>query len=112
LTSKCSRCRVRRLVERWSSVPADIIPSLSLSSLPSLPLLPRRLHNQYIYPVSINKEGRYNVPQDPKGGYSITFKPEAIEHYSFPGKPGSYWEAAAKGEQKAWNDKHGKAVRD
>jgi L-fuconate dehydratase len=86
----------------------------SLSFLPSFPpsLLPRRLHNQYIYPVSINKEGRYNVPQDPKGGYSITFKPEAIEHYSFPGKPGSYWEAAAKGEQKAWNDKHGKAVRD
>lgn len=70
------------------------------------------LHNQYIYPVSINKEGRYNVPQDPNGGYSITFKPEAIENYSFPGKPGSYWEAAAKGEQKAWNDKHGKAVRD
>jgi L-fuconate dehydratase len=29
------------------------------------------LHENFLYPVSINTEGRYNVPQGEKVGYSI-----------------------------------------
>lgn len=27
------------------------------------------LHEHFYYPVSINENGRYNVPTDPNGGY-------------------------------------------
>lgn len=54
------------------------------------------LHKQFQYPVSINQNGRYNVPLDPRGGYSIEMKPDAIKTFSYPDGP--YWVAAAKGE--------------
>ncbi|KAK8869975.1 hypothetical protein IAR55_000545 [Kwoniella newhampshirensis] len=54
------------------------------------------LHEHFLYPVSINDEGRYNVPLDPKGGYSIEMFDQSMADYAFPG--GSYWVAAAKGE--------------
>ncbi|WVR05016.1 hypothetical protein IAU60_002028 [Kwoniella sp. DSM 27419] len=54
------------------------------------------LHEHFLYPVSINPQGRYNVPQDPKGGYSIEMYEQSMADYAFPG--GSYWVAAAKGE--------------
>ncbi|KAK1924728.1 putative mandelate racemase/muconate lactonizing enzyme [Papiliotrema laurentii] len=53
------------------------------------------LHEHFLYPVSINTQGRYNVPQDPKGGYSIEMFEQSMEEYAFPG--GSYWVAAAAG---------------
>jgi hypothetical protein len=46
--------------------------------------------------VSINAEGRYNVPLDPKGGYSIEMYEKSIEEFTFP--TGSYWKAAAEGK--------------
>lgn len=54
------------------------------------------LHENFLYPVSINDQGRYNVPEDPKGGYSIEMFEDSIKEFTFPG--GSYWVAAAKGE--------------
>jgi len=54
------------------------------------------LHEHFLYPVSINSEGRYNVPQEPKGGYSIEMYEESMKEFAFP--DGSYWVAAAKGE--------------
>jgi L-fuconate dehydratase len=55
------------------------------------------LHEHYVYPVSINENGRYNVPLDNGGGYSIEMKANSMENYAFPG--GAYWVAAAKGEK-------------
>lgn len=54
------------------------------------------LHEEFKFPVSINDQGRYNVPLDPKGGYSIELYEESIKTYSFPNGP--YWVKAAKGE--------------
>ena len=54
------------------------------------------LHEHFLYPVSINAEGRYNVPQDPKGGYSIEMFDESMEEFAFPN--GAYWKAAAAGK--------------
>ncbi|WVF72423.1 hypothetical protein IAT40_007238 [Kwoniella sp. CBS 6097] len=51
------------------------------------------LHEHFLYPVSINAQGRYNVPQDPKGGYSIEMYDQSMADYAYPG--GSYWVAAA-----------------
>jgi hypothetical protein len=34
-------------------------------------LPPSHLHENFLYPVSINSEGRYNVPLGEKVGYSI-----------------------------------------
>lgn len=65
------------------------------------------LHEHFKYPVSINKAGRYNVPLDPKGGYSMEMVPQSIIDYSWPGTPEGYWAAAAKGEEAAWNEKKG-----
>ena len=32
------------------------------------------LHEHFVYPVSINNKGRYNVPSNPLGGYrSVSF---------------------------------------
>ncbi|CDZ98024.1 mandelate racemase muconate lactonizing enzyme [Phaffia rhodozyma] len=64
------------------------------------------LHEHFKYPVSINKAGRYNVPQDPKGGYSIEMFPESIRNYTFPGESDGYWQAAAKGKENEWNAAH------
>lgn len=54
------------------------------------------LHNHFLYPVSINSQGRYNIPTNPKGGYSIEMYPSSMKDYSFP--KGAYWVADAKGE--------------
>lgn len=54
------------------------------------------LHENFLFPCSINAQGRYNVPQDPKEGYSIEMYEDSIKKYTFP--EGSYWVAAAKGE--------------
>jgi len=54
------------------------------------------LHEHFLYPVSINEQGRYNVPQEAKGGYSIEMYEESMKEFAYPG--GSYWVAAAKGE--------------
>lgn len=57
------------------------------------------LHEHFLYPVSINSEGRYNVPTDSKGGYSIEMFEKSMEDYAFPG--GAYWAAVARGETPA-----------
>lgn len=62
------------------------------------------LHENFKYPCSINKDGRYNVPSDANEGYSIEMFPESIAKFSWPN--GSYWvndhakakELAAKGQ--------------
>lgn len=54
------------------------------------------LHEHFLYPVSINEQGRYNVPQGDKVGYSIEMYEKSMKDYAFPG--GAYWVAAAKGE--------------
>ncbi|BEI86576.1 hypothetical protein CcaverHIS002_0608630 [Cutaneotrichosporon cavernicola] len=54
------------------------------------------LHEHFLFPVSINKDGRYNVPLDPKTGYSIEMFDQSMMDYAFP--EGAYWVAAAKGE--------------
>ena len=43
------------------------------------------LHEHFIDPVRM-KNGRYLLPEPP--GYSVTMKPESIEHYEFPQGPG------------------------
>jgi len=52
------------------------------------------LHEHFVYPVSINDKGRYNVPTNPLGGYSIEIRQDSIMEYEWPN--GSYW-VAAKG---------------
>ncbi|KAI9638569.1 putative mandelate racemase/muconate lactonizing enzyme [Dioszegia hungarica] len=53
------------------------------------------LHEHFKYPCSINPQGRYNVPLDPKEGYSIEMFEESMKEFAFPG--GTYWVAAAAG---------------
>ncbi|KAI0306825.1 enolase C-terminal domain-like protein [Multifurca ochricompacta] len=48
------------------------------------------LHEHFLYPCSINKKGRYNVPNDPIEGYSIEIHKSSIAEYEWPN--GSYWE--------------------
>ena len=62
--------------------------------MPSLEFV-GHLHEHFLYPVSINENGRYNVPLDPKGGYSIEMFEQSIKDYSFP--DGAYWVATAEG---------------
>lgn len=52
------------------------------------------LHEHFLYPVSINEEGRYNVPSDPKGGYSIQMYEDSVEMFTYPG--GEYWVSVDK----------------
>jgi L-fuconate dehydratase len=52
------------------------------------------LHEHFLYPVSINDEGRYNVPEESKGGYSIEMYGDSMEDFSYPN--GSYWVSVAK----------------
>lgn len=54
------------------------------------------LHENFLYPVSITNEGRYNVPLDPKCGYSIEMYQSSIDEYTWP--TGSYWKLAAEGK--------------
>jgi len=55
------------------------------------------LHENFVYPCSINERGRYNVPDNPAEGYSIEMHRSSIEEYEWP--VGSYWEKAkAKAE--------------
>jgi hypothetical protein len=53
------------------------------------------LHENFLYPVSINSNGRYNVPLEENCGYSIEMYQESIDKFTFP--TGSYWVAAAAG---------------
>ncbi|KAI0346382.1 enolase C-terminal domain-like protein [Trametopsis cervina] len=55
------------------------------------------LHEHFLNPCSINKDGRYNVPNNPAEGYSIEMHKTSIERFEWP--HGSYWtneHAAAK----------------
>jgi len=55
------------------------------------------LHEHFLNPCSINKNGRYNVPNNPNEGYSIEMHKESITRFEWP--QGSYWtneHAAAK----------------
>jgi len=50
------------------------------------------LHEHFLYPCSINKNGRYNVPSDSKEGYSIEMHEKSIAEFSWPS--GSYWQTS------------------
>ena len=52
------------------------------------------LHEHFLYPCSINAQGRYNVPDNTKEGYSIEMYDKSIAQYQFP--QGSYWVGVAK----------------
>ncbi|GBE83760.1 L-galactonate dehydratase [Sparassis crispa] len=47
------------------------------------------LHEHFLYPCSINKNGRYNVPSNPVEGYSIEMHQTSIAEFEWP--HGSYW---------------------
>ncbi|KAG9044529.1 hypothetical protein FS837_007984 [Tulasnella sp. UAMH 9824] len=47
------------------------------------------LHEHFIYPCSINAQGRYNVPNNADEGYSIQMHDSSIAEYEWPN--GSYW---------------------
>ncbi|KAH9917666.1 enolase C-terminal domain-like protein [Epithele typhae] len=51
------------------------------------------LHEHFLYPCSINKNGRYNVPSNDKEGYSIEMHETSIDEYEWPN--GSYWKGRA-----------------
>ncbi|KIY47845.1 enolase C-terminal domain-like protein [Fistulina hepatica ATCC 64428] len=55
------------------------------------------LHEHFYYPCSINKQGRYNVPLNPKEGYSIEMRNSSIAEYEWPN--GSYWVGARGGKK-------------
>lgn len=40
------------------------------------------LHEHFLYPVQINSNGRYVVPTDPNGGYSIEMFESSVQDYS------------------------------
>jgi len=52
------------------------------------------LHEHFIYPVSINDKGRYHVPTNPDGGYSIEMRETSIAEFEWPN--GSYWVSAKR----------------
>jgi len=47
------------------------------------------LHEHFVYPCSINKQGKYDVPRNPSEGYSIEMKQSSLEDYEWPN--GDYW---------------------
>ncbi|TRM62325.1 enolase C-terminal domain-like protein [Schizophyllum amplum] len=55
------------------------------------------LHEHFVTPCSINKKGRYNVPNIPTEGYSIEMKKDSIAEYEWPN--GSYWVGARGGKK-------------
>ncbi|KZO95362.1 enolase C-terminal domain-like protein [Calocera viscosa TUFC12733] len=56
------------------------------------------LHEHFIYPCSINQNGRYNVPSNEAEGYSIQFKESAFAEFEYP--HGTYWAGALAEQQK------------
>jgi len=50
------------------------------------------LHEHFLYPCSINKNGRYNVPNNDAEGYSIEMHQASIAEFEWP--HGSYWVGA------------------
>ncbi|KAJ7432176.1 enolase C-terminal domain-like protein [Mycena galericulata] len=50
------------------------------------------LHEHFVTPCSINKNGRYNVPTNPHEGYSIEMHKSSIAEFEWP--HGSYWVGA------------------
>jgi L-fuconate dehydratase len=52
------------------------------------------LHEHFLYPCTINKQGRYNVPGNDAEGYSIEMHKKSIAEYEWPN--GSYWVANPK----------------
>ncbi|KZS93919.1 enolase C-terminal domain-like protein [Sistotremastrum niveocremeum HHB9708] len=54
------------------------------------------LHEHFLYPCSINQQGKYNVPTNPKEGYSIEMHEKSIQEFGWPN--GSYWVGARKTE--------------
>ncbi|KAF5310551.1 hypothetical protein D9619_008203 [Psilocybe cf. subviscida] len=48
------------------------------------------LHEHFVTPCSINAQGRYNVPINPKEGYSIEMHKSSIAEYEWP--TGTYWQ--------------------
>ncbi|KAH9946871.1 enolase C-terminal domain-like protein [Amylocystis lapponica] len=50
------------------------------------------LHEHFLYPCSINNNGRYNVPSNDAEGYSIEMHKSSIEEFEWP--HGSYWVGA------------------
>ncbi|KAH7926139.1 enolase C-terminal domain-like protein [Leucogyrophana mollusca] len=53
------------------------------------------LHEHFLYPCSINENGRYKVPSNPLEGYSIEMYKESIAEFEWPN--GSYWVKAKGG---------------
>jgi len=47
------------------------------------------LHEHFVNPCTMNDSGRYNVPTDPKEGYSGEMYVASIAEYEWPN--GSYW---------------------
>ncbi|KAJ7634490.1 enolase C-terminal domain-like protein [Roridomyces roridus] len=54
------------------------------------------LHEHFVTPCSINKNGRYNVPNNPGEGYSIEMHKTSIAEFEWPN--GSYWVGAKGGK--------------
>ncbi|KAG1876189.1 enolase C-terminal domain-like protein [Suillus subluteus] len=54
------------------------------------------LHEHFPYRCTMNKRGRYNVPSNPKEGYSIEMYKESIAKFEWPN--GSYWVGARGGK--------------
>lgn len=52
------------------------------------------LHEHFLHPCTINKQGRYNVPSNAAEGYSIEMHQKSIAEYEWPN--GSYWAANPK----------------
>jgi L-fuconate dehydratase len=52
------------------------------------------LHEHFLHPCTINKQGRYNVPDNAAEGYSIEMHAKSIAEYEWPN--GSYWVANPK----------------
>ncbi len=67
------------------------------SSTPADPRPDSHLHEHFLFPVSINDQGRYNIPTEAEAGYSIEMYESSMRDYSFP--KGAYWVADAKGEE-------------
>lgn len=55
------------------------------------------LHEHFPYRCTMNERGRYNVPSNPKEGYSIEMYKESIAEFEWPN--GSYWVGARGGKK-------------
>ncbi|KAH0826635.1 hypothetical protein J3R83DRAFT_5002 [Lanmaoa asiatica] len=64
------------------------------------------LHEHFVYPCSINEQGRYVVPESEKEGYSTEMHTASIAEYEFPN--GTYWKQqdrlARTGRTMAYDD--------